>query len=108
MAGKFNLNKGDSVYKYTLLKNIGGDNFGEVWLAHDDAVYQNFAIKLLDATKTSIIDELHEARIGHRMAHANLVKVHGAEVIEYKGKDIVVLAMDYFSNGYRMQQSLCR
>jgi len=96
---KFNATTGEVVYKHTLKAKLGGGNFGEVWLAHDEAIGQDFAIKLLDPSRTSIIDELQEAKVGHQMDHANLVKVHGADVLKYKGKDIVTLSMDYLSNG---------
>ncbi|WP_171208877.1 MULTISPECIES: protein kinase [unclassified Ruegeria] len=99
MASKFNADPGDNVYKHTLKSKLGGGNFGEVWLAHDDALDQDFAVKLLDPSTTSIHSELQEARVGHKMDHDNLVKVHGADVVNFKGKQVVTLSMDYLPNG---------
>ncbi|GGE55855.1 serine/threonine-protein kinase [Actibacterium pelagium] len=99
MASKFNANAGDRVYKHTLKLKLGGGNFGEVWLAHDEALDQDFAVKLLDPSKTSIHSELQEARVGHKMDHDNLVKVHGADVGQFKGSSVVTLSMDYLPKG---------
>jgi len=96
---KFGLNIGDVVYKYQLQELIGSGHFGEVWRANDNALDREFAIKLLDASGTSIDTELMEARIGNRMQHHNLVQVHIADIVQIKGVDTVVIAMNYLRNG---------
>lgn len=99
LMAKFNLSKGDQVYKYALQGRIGGGHFGDVWLANDNAIAKPLAIKIVDASHTSIDQELLEARIGNRMNHDNLVRVHSADVIKLNDKDVVIIAMDYLPDG---------
>lgn len=95
----FNLTAGDDVYKYHLVQHIGSGQFGEVWLANDNSLARPFAIKFLDASQTSIDNELMEARIGNRMKHDNLVQVHIADVVQINNLDTVIIAMDYLKEG---------
>lgn len=95
----FQLSKGGNIYKYGLIKRIGGGHFGEVWLADDNAIAQPLAIKIVDASTTSIDQELIEARIGNRMKHDNLVHVHSADVVQIGGQDAVIIAMEYLPSG---------
>lgn len=96
---KFNLSIGDQIYKFTLQERIGGGNFGDVWLANDNAIAKPLAIKIIDTTNTSINHELIEARIGNRMNHDNLIQVHSADVVDISGRDAVIIAMDYMPDG---------
>lgn len=90
------LTNGTTFYnKYRLMRPIGRGSFGEVWLAQDQAVNHEYAIKVLNAG-VGIDQRLREAQVGHAFTHNNLVKVHQADVAT-DGK--VVIAMDYFPNG---------
>lgn len=93
------LKQGDEIYKYQLQSKLGGGEFGEVWLAYDKSVANLIAVKLMDSKKVKIIDRLNEARIGNRLNHPNLVKVHYADVSNFNGVDIVIIAMDYLPIG---------
>jgi eukaryotic-like serine/threonine-protein kinase len=81
--------------KYQLMRPIGRGSFGEVWLAKDQAVDHEYAIKVLNAG-VGIDQRLQEAQVGHSFTHNNLVRVHQADVAT-NGK--VVIAMDYFPEG---------
>ncbi|MEO5326098.1 serine/threonine-protein kinase [Mesorhizobium sp. CC13] len=81
--------------KYRLMRPIGRGSFGEVWLAQDQAVNHEYAIKVLNAG-IGIDQRLREAQVGHAFSHNNLVRVHQADVAT-DGK--VVIAMDYFPDG---------
>jgi len=81
--------------KYHLMRPIGKGSFGEVWLAKDQAVNHEYAIKVLNAG-IGVDQRLQEAQVGHAFTHNNLVRVHQADVAT-DGK--VVIAMDYFPNG---------
>lgn len=81
--------------KYRLVRPIGRGSFGEVWLAQDQAVNHEYAIKVLNAG-IGIDQRLREAQVGHAFTHNNLVRVHQADVAT-DGK--VVIAMDYFPDG---------
>jgi serine/threonine protein kinase len=81
--------------KYRLMRPIGRGAFGEVWLAQDQAVNHEYAIKVLNAG-VGIDQRLREAQVGHAFTHNNLVRVHQADVAT-DGK--VVIAMDYFPDG---------
>jgi len=96
---KLNFSNGDQIYKYALQNRIGGGHFGDVWLANDNAIAQPLAIKIIDATNTSIDQELLEARIGNRMNHENLVRVHSADIVKIGSNDVVIIAMDFVQEG---------
>ena len=89
---------GTQVYKYQLKYRVGTGNFGEVWLATDSAVGHDYAIKIL-RPGIPVNDRLREAQIGHSLAHNNLVRVHQADVINFGGNDLVIIAMDYLPEG---------
>jgi len=81
--------------KYRLARPIGSGSFGEVWLAQDQAVNHEYAIKILNVG-IGVDQRLREAQVGHAFTHNNLVRVHQADVAT-NGK--VVIAMDYFADG---------
>jgi serine/threonine protein kinase len=89
---------GMSLYKYQLVKMIGRGGFGEVWLARDQALQREYAVKIL-LPGVSVDTRLREAQIGNRLTHNNLVYVHQADVVPVCGHQAVILAMDYQQNG---------
>ena len=89
---------GMQVYKYELKRRIGSGNFGEVWLARDNAVGHEYAIKIL-LPGMPVPERLREAYIGHSLAHGNLVHVHQADVVNIGGNELVIIAMDYQPEG---------
>ena len=89
---------GTQLYKYQLRYRIGGGNFGEVWVAVDQAIGHEYAIKILKPD-TPIHERLREAKIGHILDHNNVVKVHQADVTRLGSQDIVIIAMDYMPGG---------
>lgn len=89
---------GMQVYKYKLQRRIGFGSFGEVWLANDNAVAHDYAIKIL-RPGVPVHERLREAHIGHSLIHNNLVRVHQADVVNHGGHDLVIIAMDYLQDG---------
>lgn len=89
---------GMQVYKYKLKHRIGTGSFGEVWLATDNGVGHDYAIKILHPG-IPVNERLREAHIGHTLTHNNLVRVHQADVVTIAGNDLVIIAMDYLPEG---------
>lgn len=92
------LTPGATLYKYSLISRIGAGSFGEVWRAHDMAVQREYAVKIL-LPGVAVDQRLREAQIGNRLEHNNLVYVHQADVVHVAGDNVVLIAMDYHSNG---------
>lgn len=89
---------GMQVYKYRLKQRIGSGSFGEVWLATDNAVGHDYAVKILHPG-VPVNERLREAHIGHSLTHNNLVRVHQADVVPIAGNHLVIIAMDYLPEG---------
>ena len=98
MQSPLKLKTGDQIYKYTLTKPIGSGGFGDVWLAHDQTISRDIAVKVLSQGAT-INECLREAKIGNHLEHDNLVKMHYADVVSHNGIDLVIIGMDYYTNG---------
>ncbi|WP_392543044.1 protein kinase domain-containing protein [Oryzobacter telluris] len=86
--------------RYRLLRQIGAGGMGVVWLAHDDRLGRDVAVKLLHA-RSGTGDEdaavasqraLREARITARLHHPHAVPVF--DVVEHDGQPCLV--MQYF------------
>ena len=58
--------------KYRLMRPIGSGSFGEVWLAQDQAVNHEYAVKILNPG-IGVDQRLREAQVGHAFTHNNLV-----------------------------------
>ncbi|WP_139458153.1 serine/threonine-protein kinase [Bathymodiolus thermophilus thioautotrophic gill symbiont] len=99
MALNITLNPGDSLYKYQLIRKIGGGNFGEVWLADDVTISKEVAVKILDESMVPVAENLKEAQIGHLLEHQNVVHVHYADVVGILGVNVVIIAMDFHPHG---------
>lgn len=93
------LTAGDNLYKYQLIRKIGGGNFGEVWIAHDLTLSREVAVKILDESMAPVAENLKEAQLGHRLEHQNVVHVHYADVVQVNSSGVVIIAMDYHPNG---------
>lgn len=89
---------GTQLYKYRLRHRIGGGSFGDVWLAEDQAVGCDYAIKILKPG-IPIHERLREAKIGHVLEHNNVVRVHQADVSVLGSEEYVIVAMDYMPSG---------
>ncbi|MCU4394099.1 serine/threonine-protein kinase [Acinetobacter parvus] len=89
----------EELYKYQLIKRIGGGNFGQVWLAKDVTVEAEVAVKILDDDNQPVIRHLQEAKFGHHVKHENVVRVHYADVISHNSGNLVIIAMDHHPQG---------
>lgn len=83
------------INKYRLIERLGAGNFGEVFLAHDEAVKSDYAVKIL-MNSVNITEDLKEAIVGHKLKHKNLVHIYQADV-SCEGK--IVIAMEYLRQG---------
>lgn len=90
---------GEVIYKYTLKRRLGNGSFGEVWLADDASINQEVALKIFEVNATDVKYKLEEAIIGHKLTHANLLKVLYADVCEYSGRLFAIIAQEYKPRG---------
>lgn len=99
-------NVNDVIYKYRLIKYIGGGNFGEVWLAIDNTLKTQCALKLLSQSNVSIDERLLEAQIGNRLQHNNVVNIKYADVVQYGNppSSVVIISMPFYQNGSVISQ----
>jgi serine/threonine protein kinase len=76
--------------RFALVRELGRGAQATVWLAHDDRLDREVALKLLDDTGDDLaIDQwLHEARAVSRLAHPHLVPVFEAD--ESEGRPYLV------------------
>jgi len=69
--------------RYRVLREIGRGGMGAVYLAHDNVLDIDLALKLLPAllarNARAMADLKREARIAMRLAHPNIVRVHTLE-----------------------------
>lgn len=89
---------GQQFYKYHLKRRIGEGNSSQVWLADDQSVGCEYAIKILNP-EVNISDFFREAQIGHQLNHSNVVRVHYADIILHNARPYSILVMDYMANG---------
>lgn len=93
------LQPNEQLYKFTLIQRIGTGSFGEIWLVLDQSINRQVALKILDASQTSLDEHIQEAHRGNLMDHANLVKIHYADVTNRNHTDLFLIAMDFQQNG---------
>ncbi len=81
-----------------MVNPLGRGNFGEVWLAHDNTLAKNVAVKVLYG-KNELNQCLNEAKVGNFLSHDNLVKILYADIVNRDDKQFVFIAMDFHSKG---------
>jgi serine/threonine protein kinase len=91
--------KGDVIYKYKLLQTLGSGNFSSVWLATDNSIDADTALKILNPSFQTVAQLLEEARIGNKLNHNNLLKIRYADVVPYNGGQLTLIAQEYHPNG---------
>ena len=77
--------EGAAVDRYVLEAVIGAGGMGIVFRAHDPVLDRNVAIKIIDGRGLSSLRRerlLREARTMARIAHANVVPVHDAGIVD--------------------------
>jgi hypothetical protein len=83
--------------RYRLVRQIGSGGMGRVWLAHDDMLHRDVAIKevilpsgLADDERDDLIQgTLREARAAGRLSHPNVVQVY--DVVMYEERPWIVM-----------------
>lgn len=86
--------------KYKIIRRLGRGGMAEVYLAHQESLDRNVAIKLMHAFLAAEEDFLHrfkrEARAMAAMNHPNIVSVYDFDVY---GESTYYLVMEYISGG---------
>lgn len=90
---------GGVLYKYILIRPLGSGHFGQVWLARDEALDKEVALKVIPSEQASVADALNEARLGNRLNHPNVMTIHGADLLELGQVKIVAISMSYIPTG---------
>lgn len=85
--------------RYTLTRILGRGGFGVVWLAHDDELQMDVAIKFLSeliVNNPEAVDDLkRETRYSLRLTHPNIVRIYGF----LQGPDMAGVSMEYVDGG---------
>ncbi|MDB6007707.1 MAG: hypothetical protein JWR15_4694 [Prosthecobacter sp.] len=81
--------------RFKLKRCLGRGGMGEVWLAHDDTLDEQIALKLLPRLihfdERAVDDLKNETRRGRQLSHPNIVRVFDF----YKDQDNVGIAMEF-------------
>lgn len=81
--------------KYNLIKKLGNGGFGAVYKAFDRILNVEKAIKILEVTDPDEAYKLFsEAAIPYHCKHDNIIKINGAELIEFNGEVLFIIDMD--------------
>lgn len=98
---------GETLGSYTIVRPIGHGGMGEVYLAHDERLRREVAIKLLP--KPLVEDEerirwfKHEARAASAISHPNVAYIY--EIGEAQGRHFIAME---FVNGLTLRERLSR
>ncbi len=76
------LTSGRRVGRFQLLRQLGRGAQATVWLAHDERLDREVAVKLLDPQAAELQQWLHEARAVSRLTHPSIVPVFEADTID--------------------------
>ena len=83
--------------RYRLTSQIGSGGMGRVWLARDEVLHRDVAVKevvlpdgLTEAERDDLCDRtLREARAAGRLSHPNVVQVY--DVVQFEGRPWIVM-----------------
>ena len=83
--------------RFTLVRPLGRGGMGAVWLARDENLGSEVALKMVppSATDAQITLLLHECRHARRLSHPNLVRVFDF----YQEPEAVFITMEYVDGG---------
>ena len=87
--------KPNRIGKYGLLDHIGYGTIANVWLTKDPDMGRQVALKVVEPETTDLEPFFKEARLLARLAHPNIVTIHGCAQIEGK----VVIDIEYVPGG---------
>src|SRR6187200_2318157 len=91
------LRAGDRLGGYRILRTLGAGGMGVVYLARDEILDRDLAVKLLGTADAALLEE---ARLAARLEHPAIVPVYAAG--EDDGR--VYLAMRYVAGGTLQQR----
>lgn len=77
--------------KYEIIEWLGGGRFGDVFLACDTILEQNFALKISRMRQPEIVMLKDEAKLLASLNHPNIVRFYNIDIIENN----FVLVMEY-------------
>lgn len=81
--------------KYEILNWVGGGRFGDVYLARDTILEQDFALKIARMRQEDMSMLKSEARLLAALNHPNIVRFYNVDVIE----DKLVLILEFVKGG---------
>ena len=86
--------------KYTITEKLGEGNFGQVFLAKDNLLDIERAIKVIKVKKPQqFIDAINEARILDKCRHKHIVDIKEIDVLLYNGAYKPCITMEYLKGG---------
>jgi len=80
---------GKKLGKYEILQWLGGGRFGDVYLARDEILDQNFALKVARPREFEMAMLKTEARLLCALNHPHIVRFHNVDIIE--GQAVLIL-----------------
>jgi DNA helicase-2/ATP-dependent DNA helicase PcrA len=81
--------------KYEIINWIGGGRFGDVYLARDEILEQNFALKIARMRQEDISMLRAEAKLLVTLNHTNIVRFYNVDVIDER----LVLILEFVKGG---------
>ena len=95
--------------RFTLIKELGRGGMGEVWLAQDNNLGEQVALKFLPpevAADPVALDDLRRETVrSHRLTHPNIIRIHD---FHQQAVGVAFISMEYVDgrtlSGWRLQQ----